>query len=100
MRKMNLLPMAKKTVKAVIAYSLAAAVAVPAAPALSSAVAVQAAQVQETSVTVPEPKFSYDFEGGIKDLMSNEAFEITKSKEVYISKTAEEAGTSDKIDAN
>lgn len=101
MRKRNLLPMAKKTVQAVIAYSLAAAMAVPAAPALSSAVAVQAAEAESTEVTVPDPIASYDFEGGLKDFSEDPKFEITRSNEIYIQKTAEEvSGSTDKVDAN
>ena len=94
--------MAKKTVQAVIAYSLAAAMAVPAAPMLSGALAVHAAEDGGTEVEVPEPIVSYDFESGLKGVSKgDEKFEITKSKEVYVQKTEQEvSGTSDKVDAN
>lgn len=106
MRKNNLLPMAKKTAKSVLALSLATALAVPTASVFGGETQVQAADSStQAEVVVPEPIKVYDFEGGTKDF--SEDFEqeglygITKSAEVYVQKTAEEvSGTSDKLDAN
>lgn len=101
MRKNNLLPMAKKTAKSVIALSLATAMAVPASAYLGGAKEVQAASVDAKEVTVPEPIKQYDFESGMKELAEDDTINIVKSNEVYFLKTADEiSGTSDKLDAN
>lgn len=86
---------AKKTAKTAFALSLAATMVAPAG------VSVAAASKDDADVVVPEPLKVYDFENGLQELYdTDDNFKITKSKEVYFQKTAEEVGTSEKVDAN
>ena len=98
MKKKNLMPLAKSA----FALSLAATMVVPTGVSVAAADGTNAGTSKE--VTVPEPIKTIDFNRGLLGVAQDEFKKtdqiVGKSEELYVQKTAEEVGGTEKVDAN